>query len=556
MKMFKRIISLVFAIIMLVSCVACSDVKKYDDFASYIKNKYTQDTAIGDRNIVPPAENGGSILEDLFGQTSFYTSLYDVITKLDFSSLGKFAYNFGFKEFYSPVVDYIKGEPEESKPKDPNTQKILQDLKLILSKLDSISKNQDKMIAELGEVSKLVECEQLNNVLNNFQQLANNKLAPLAIYEAIRYEEEDTSLTDEERRERIMSDLLGGMGFGEDYRVYNRTDVAFDTYTYNLGQAIIGPYRVSFKNDKSVQNESGNIFWIYYELKRHEVDWEHQADEDRATFHNDLLSQYLMAATVDIQSLNARIAAIKEYNDNRAQGAPYVSDTNVKQMLNLLIEQMKAVGTLAQEWDVQPHEYRYFWVSGHEVKIMPEIKCGNFKTKHTENKAAGIDDNLAIENPNEYFKDYMQYDETHPLISGEKLAALYKFVGQSGRLNAYKSSEQPFWDWLVKEGGITIDSNVDTYFALISPLHSYMSDTEGATFSSPLDRYRDLCYDAFSPHYLALTTSRYYDEWKTWLVYGIKKYNQFLPTNLYEFDYSPYNFDNHNFMIIGTVAEN
>ncbi len=297
-----------------------------------------------------------------------------------------------------------------------------------------------------------------------------------------------------------------------------------------------------------MQNDSGNIFWIFYELKRGEVDWEHLADESRATFHNDLLSQYLTAATIDLQSLRARIAAIKEYNDNRAQGAPYVSDSNVLEMIDLLTAQMKAVGELASEWEVVPHDYRFFWVSGYETKMMTKIKSANFCEIHKANDEAGIDGALALSDPNEYFKEIMTYDETHQLMEGSKLAALFKYAGKSGRLNSYNGE---FMDWLIAEGGFDVDSKIDFKVALCTPLNHYEGTVTGGRFS-PDGTNTELCYDVFAPNKVALSYPEFYDKYYTNLVYG-SKYDYY--GLIEKFVYDPKGSDNHNFMLIGAVNE-
>lgn len=530
---------------------SCSN-SKTNNFEKYIKDNYSPAISLKERQkeFIPPAKNG--VIEDLFAQQSFYSSLYSVITKLDFKDLGKFALNFGFKEFYKPIVDFITNAPAEEKPKNPEILKLLESVDKIMEKLDAISENQTKLFNELSDLSTMIECQQLNDVLNSFEQLKNNNLAPQTIYQAVRAEENNETITEDERQKRIMSDLLGGMGFGSDYQLYNRTDVAFDNYTYSLGQAILGPYRVTFKNDKSVYSESGNIFWILYELKRREVDWEHLANESRVAFHTDILSQYQMAATIDIQSMNSRIAAIKNYNDTKAPDAPFVSDTNVIQMRDKLLDQIGKISELEKKWEVIEHDYRFFWVPGHEIKIMPYFKAINLAEKHKENKAAGIDDQVALDNPVEYFKEYMTYDETHPLIRGSMLANLYRFVAESGRLKNYGKDGTDFWAYLIAEGGFTVDSKVTHRFALCSP--EEFPPSEGLTTEiTLLEKYTELQFTGFSPHPMAiLLDPMYFDQWETPASYGIRRDNMGL---IITYDFDPDGFDNHWIMLIGTVNE-
>ncbi|MBR2593119.1 MAG: InlB B-repeat-containing protein [Firmicutes bacterium] len=492
-----------------------------------------------------------------FSLNSLYTKLLDGIISTASKKIGTAAADFGIEHFLLPVVDYFIGLPEEEQPEDPNVKEILQDLDKISAQLELVLANQDKMMDDLSDISHMVECEQLNTVLNNFQQLKNGKVAPQVIYDSIKREENNTALSDEDRSDLIKSILLGAVGLGTDIQVYNRTDLAFDNYTYQLGQAIIGPYRVTLKTDSTVKNESGNIFWILYELERREVDWEFMADEERATFHADLMSQYMIAALLDIQSMDARIAAIEKYNANRDKDKdPLVSDSPVREMRDQLLKQMEQVSKLAKQWDVQPHDYSFFWVPGHEIKIMSYVKCGSFYEKHQANDAAGIDSNLALDDPNSYFSEYMQYDDSHPLMEGQKLADLYKFASKSGRLKSYYTgdhADQGFWKWLCAEGNIQIDPKVDTMRALCAPIGRDASQTYGMQYSYDYSMYERLYYIAFAPHWYAAQDEKYYDQWATVLSYGERRHDYWgILTPKYEYDSSE--LDKFNFMIIGAVA--
>lgn len=379
---------------------------------------------------------------------------------------------FGITAVLKRVISEKLGPKNQT---DPTIEEIKADLEKIMSELDTVAQKQDQILDELSALSTMVECAELNNALNSYEKLKSQNWAPSAIYRSVKLEE-SSDYTDEEKNERIKSALLGGMGFGSDYTSYNRTDIAYDNYVFQLGNAIMGPYKVTFKDKSGVSTKTGNIFWIYYESQRRAVSWEHQADESRAAFNNDVLSTYLLTAFLDLLSLGARISAIEEYNASRDRGERYVSDTPVRQMMTQLQEQMYAVAEAAEEWQVDPgSETPYYWVPGHEMRFNSGIETTTIYDEYMEVNGKAKDEGIPIVYDEmggyspvlkEDFADYTynvftrfhRNSEEGILIAPEEMNILFKAYS-SDKDSGTADEDNTFWEYLRDSAGFSYEKD-------------------------------------------------------------------------------------------------
>ena len=183
----KQLVALTIALIMLFSFFACTpsgNGSGYSSLGDLIRDKYTPGEQQGtDEKHTVTAES-----LDLYSESDLWTKLLDAIVEKVPGGIADKLADYGFNEFVKPLVQYLFGLPEEEKPVDPVEQEILEDLEKILNILDTVVKNQEQMISMLTDISKMVECNQLNTVLNTFQQIKTN-YAPKTIYQALRREE-------------------------------------------------------------------------------------------------------------------------------------------------------------------------------------------------------------------------------------------------------------------------------------------------------------------------------------------------------------------------------
>ncbi len=346
------------------------------------------------------------------------------------------------------LLSYVLG-------KDPGDDEITK----IMSELDEINTTQGEMIQSLKTLETMVECEQLDSILNSFNAL-KDEWAPKIVYDSLVKAEEIED--PDQRKAEQKSYLLGGLGIDATSPLLNDASVPFDTYVEEFGKAISGPYKVTFTGDNGVSSEEGNIFWIYqqYKMRDPNTKWEHMATEDRAQFFNEVIGNYTTAAIIDILSLNARIEAVEEYNSTRPT-EQRIGDQTIRDRFALLMNQMEQIADIADQWEVEQHdEYRYLWVPGHEVRIYPEA----VSKQQPEDKDNSWRSSRDVGYNMEYAESMTDYDTPNmdfwsPLFKYNDSSPLINYDQVNKILDAY-NGQKTLYSILKDEAGVTFPDNL------------------------------------------------------------------------------------------------
>ena len=383
------------------------------------------------------ADNGvASVLQ----KQSFYTGIIkNIFSKNPIGMAG-----YGIKGLLSLVCG-----------KDPADAEITQ----ILSELDEIKTTQSEMIQSLKTLETMVECEQLDSIINSFNAL-KDEWAPKIVYDSLLKAEDIEDPVQRTAEEK--SYLLGGLGIDATSPLLNDASVPFDTYVEQFGKAISGPYKVTFTDSTGTSSEQGNIFWIYqqYKMRDPNTKWEHMATEDMAQFHIEVMGNYTIAAMTDLLSLNARIEAVEEYNSARP-AEQRIGDQTIRDRFAMLMNQMEQIADIADQWEVEQHdEYRHLWVPGHELRIYPEA----ISKQQPEDKDNAMKYSVNVGYNMEYCESMTDYDTPNedfwaPLFKYNDNSSLINYDQVNSILEAYDGNKS-LYSILKDEAGITFPDNL------------------------------------------------------------------------------------------------
>lgn len=145
----------------------------------------------------------------------------------------------------------------------------------------------------------------------------------------------------------------------------------FDNSTMKMAMYLLDPKQY-------VSGISGNLFDIHREAMRYKYHWEHQAMNEMKTFQESVLTTFMVMATLDRLSLNARI--------EQAEDEGKETDVLITRR-DELNKKIEGVAKLTQSLvKKRAADERYYWTPGHEMLL----KVGVQKTLPQENTKKGL----------------------------------------------------------------------------------------------------------------------------------------------------------------------
>lgn len=179
-------------------------------------------------------------------------------------------------------------------------------------------------------------------------------------YNTLRGIEQKTDLTDQERYNKRMQALIFDFTGNMTGEVYGGL-CDLDLKTNVLGNYMTQGLSVAY------QSEKANLLDMYHYFCKLSYHWEHNAYNDWITFQNEAFSMYMMAATIDRLSLQARIQKLKDEKKE--------ADTLETQLASIK-DTMEKVGTIFEDRQVtiRPDNVRYYQYPGHEMLLYTKAK--------------------------------------------------------------------------------------------------------------------------------------------------------------------------------------
>lgn len=340
------------------------------------------------------------------------------------------------------IVEHVAGSAI-----DFSTNKVLEALfggdaasKEINKKLDEVLKNQEEMKHEIEVVEKMITDASLQKIINDFLTAYNDDVTYKNYYQMVTEIQKNTTYTPEEREEKMITALTSGMSDAEKAS----GDAEIDKYCQKIYALLVTEYTYDLTDNKT---HSGNLLQVYRDYMREQVMFEHQADEALENFQDLVVGYYLNVAVIERLSLEARV---KWCNDNHVD--PISVETRIRELQSQLQgsdeEPYKKVGMdkLLKEQRPSEKPYRYFWVPGHEIKLMPvaithqrpeeiyswddektihQNELGGWKFK----KSRGFVDKKLTESFWNPFWTYTSDEKNYELLSGSDYESILEAAG-------------------------------------------------------------------------------------------------------------------------------
>ena len=247
--------------------------------------------------------------------------------------------------------------------------------------LTQVMEMQSQVLAGLKSLEGIVNATQYQQILNDFN-LQNGhaqyytKLVSPELKKLDDQYNKDRELTEEEEK-KLSADrislLTKTIGISES-QIESAAE-PIDLGTSDLYNMITVNYNIQVGN----QQISTDLLGVYYELMRQKYDWEHLAYEEIAAFNDNVVSNYLSVATIDIASLEARATLCEEKGYTSSAGHLRSRVESVKKEI-LEVKKIYDKHTLTEQ-----NVYRHFWKPDHELTIytkaarreIPDENCGN-----------------------------------------------------------------------------------------------------------------------------------------------------------------------------------
>ena len=224
-------------------------------------------------------------------------------------------------------------------PGKSDTEKILEDL-------DTILRNQDKMIGQLSEIDDDIIGLSIKEDIQRYYDRQTTGIKDN--YTTVR---RIVSGNDLEKLNRYITYEVAGQEPGKDPDKYpdpKPDPCDFDKEVDALGDALTENYPVLYGS------KSDNFFGIYKSWMQYKYHWEHHAYEEWMNFRNAAYSQYWTAACIDGLSLTQRINVRKARN---------LDTEGLETRKANLLKQMKAVKKIYDDTQVVvlSDSVRHYW---------------------------------------------------------------------------------------------------------------------------------------------------------------------------------------------------
>ena len=236
--------------------------------------------------------------------------------------------------------------------------------------LEVMADKQNEIIDKMNECTELIEMTQYQDIIREYEKqssgtawLAKQCTATLAYIDE-KYEDKhiDGKLP-EEYEQKIANDRLAALTNGIGITNYQSAVEPIDTRVGELHQMLTTIYSIPVGKDLSARR---NLYQVYREKLRLDVDWEHLAYDDMEAFNNYMTENYIAAVVVEIASLKARYAICEQKN---------LPTDSLKVRLDNLYEEAAEVQQLYNSNRVsRDYAYRHFWKPDHEVYLLADIK--------------------------------------------------------------------------------------------------------------------------------------------------------------------------------------